>query len=407
MLTFIYILIFWKTKGRDNPVDLVALVITGILLIFVIPLFILGLTWLIIFCYQQVLQDSLHSCFDEISKSYWSTIRYGTAIPLIVFLFLGPIVLIPVFMYFYLIKTFKKNHHYFEQKIGQESSEDVDQNKRDSKGNMLELEDPDMENPETQINNPTAFDFENKNSDLVKQNEGKGDYAYTEGDTQQNIEFKPVGKVITEKELTPEPSHGKEDMDIPTQEKTNKKKKKKKKKKKRKGKGKESSPSDQTQNSELLSEIGSGRTKRKKRVRKRKELAQQEEKKREIEQSNKRIETPIINIQTKEKSPQSKKSLDDEDEDRFNFDKYYNDIIDEEDEDGQDAPMTNYQKKIIQEQKQKEMSKYISQFKNKTPRRGNRNNNQSNLALKRKPTFMNDILNIVGNKGQSRFKRNK
>ena len=161
-MTLVYLLVFWKSKGKDNPVDLLSLLVAGILLIFVVPMFAICIGWFFVFCYQQATQDFMHHCFDSTNRFYWASIRLGTTEPLLVYLLLFPFFGVVCYLYYLLVKGFKSNQQYFETKLNTEEQlalAKIQEKRRDEE--MAKNDSSSEEDPEERRKLAPVLDFQN------------------------------------------------------------------------------------------------------------------------------------------------------------------------------------------------------------------------------------------------------
>ena len=445
ILTILYLLIFWKTNGSDTPVTIPSLLVAGILLIFLLPIFGLCIGWFVVFCYQQATQDFMQHCFDSVNKHYWSSIRLGTTEPLIVYLLLFPLFFVALFLYYKLYKEFKENQQYFETKLDTQEQLDL-QKIRDSEKQIKEPMQTNTEENTEENNIPApiiAKGVKDRNKSKSRspsrsrsssRNKPPSEYRSPSDSPKKKKKYKkldsnqPPPPIIASKSpspqpkkrsLSPSPEPMKKRSLSPSPEPMKKRslspspeskqsisssldKSKKMSNRENLLSDKKSSRKVSTKNVSShsvdsqppvgligMGVVGSNKSNSNRR-RKKKRRRQIMKEKDEVD--------PKINTYRKpravEPEPAKQHKRANSDEEGFDFTEYYNNIIKDDEKNEKKNKFTD---KVKNQGQKYELSKFMSKLKPKN----------KNPGLKKKPTFMNDIYSIVGNKGQSRFHRKK
>ena len=420
-LTLIYLLIFWKTHGKENPVGIPALLASGILLIFVIPLFFLSIIWFFVFCYQQASQDFMHHCFDQINRHYWASIRLGTTEPLIIFLLLSPLFLVLLYLFYLLYKEFKNNQHYFESKL--DTEEQLKPNEPEKK--KPQEEHPLMPESNEEQKSPTPAPLVAKQVH-DKQRSRSPSRSRSSSRSNSKKKYQPIeNPPVNPKPKSPSPKRNVYESPEPSIQKSPEPVRQKSPEpvyKKAPEPPRQNSPepirqkspeayvrppsepsekirkeSERSLNSQSvdpnvgLLALGAMPSNRSKDKPKRK---QRKKRRRQILNEKEDDNLPITYRKPRAVEPEPAKRKP-ENTEGFDFTEYYNNILED---DNKDQTKNKFTDKVKKEGKKHEISKFMSKLK---PR------GKKDPGLKKKPTFMNDIFNIVGNNGQSRFHKRK
>lgn len=390
------------------------LLIAGVLLIFVLPVFALCVGWFVVFCYQQASQDFMHHCFDPVNRHYWASIRLGTTEPLIIYLLLFPLFFVAVFFFYQLVKEFKANQQYFETDLNEEEREalqKIQKNEKNKRKEELETnnETEDKHPPIDPV--PVIVAKRSRSNSRSRSRSGSRSSYKSKSKSPKSKKHVPVQEEPKPPSKKPSRSPSPKPADkAPSPESSKKiiapvpvkprspepdKKSLSSKSSNKKIDRKVSSESEDSNRVPVelagLGLLPSDRSDKK--------LQRKKKKKRRRQRMN---ENPRDDYkperQAREKEPErSQRKVDSSDEDGFDFTQYYNNII--KDEDKQEKKNNRFTDKVRNQGQKHELSKFISKLKPK--------GRNKNPGLKKKPTFMNDIFSIVGNKGQSRFHQRK